>query len=134
MISGGYTFMYPVEFNPQTHKNTGTYLKYRRKHSVTFTVSSQWKKYDLNLSLFVKSKILNIDEVFLNTPILPGFGDYWAHDNNTYAVLDGTAGYRLNENLTLSFDIKNLTNTEYMGRPGDIQPQRNYSLRLSGRF
>ena len=30
--------------------------------------------------------------------------------------------------------VKNITNTEYMGRPGDIRPQRNYILRLSGRF
>ncbi len=32
-LNGGYTFIYPVEFNPATHKNTGDYLKYRRKHS-----------------------------------------------------------------------------------------------------
>lgn len=134
MLSGGYTFMYPVEFNPQTHRNTGTYLKYRRKHSVNLTLNSQWRRFDFNLSLYVRSKILNIDDVFLTTPILPGFGEYWAGDNKTYAVLDGTAGYTLSKNLTLSFEVKNLTNTEYMGRPGDIQPQRNYSLRLSGRF
>jgi hypothetical protein len=30
--------------------------------------------------------------------------------------------------------IKNVTNSEYMGRPGDIQPHRNFSIRLSGRF
>ena len=134
IVSGGYTFMYPVELNPQNHKSTGTYLKYRRKHSGTLTLSSVWKKIDANISIFVKSPILNIDEIFLTLPILPGFGNYWAHDNKTYAVLDLSAGYRLTGNLTISFDVKNLTNTEYIGRPGDIQPQRNYSLRLSGKF
>ena len=32
-LSGGYTYIYPVEFNKVTNKNTDTYLKYRRKHS-----------------------------------------------------------------------------------------------------
>jgi len=30
--------------------------------------------------------------------------------------------------------LKNITNTEYMGRPGDIQPHRNFSIRVSGSF
>ncbi|NMD02279.1 MAG: hypothetical protein GYA71_03300 [Bacteroidales bacterium] len=44
------------------------------------------------------------------------------------------AGYSLNERLKFSLAVKNITNTEYMGRPGDIQPQRNCSLRLSANF
>jgi outer membrane cobalamin receptor len=32
-LTGGYTFIYPVEFNPATHKSSDVYLKYRRKHS-----------------------------------------------------------------------------------------------------
>jgi outer membrane receptor protein involved in Fe transport len=43
-------------------------------------------------------------------------------------------GYKISNVLSLSLAVKNLTNTEYMGRPGDIQPQRNYSVRLSGNF
>ncbi len=49
-------------------------------------------------------------------------------------LLDASLGYHLNKQLNLSFMVKNLTNTEYMGRPGDIQPQRNFSLRISGEF
>jgi outer membrane receptor protein involved in Fe transport len=43
-------------------------------------------------------------------------------------------GFRLSDRYTLSMVIKNLTNTEYMGRPGDIQPQRSFSLRFSGKL
>ena len=32
-LTGGYTYIYPVEFNQATNKNTDIYLKYRRKHS-----------------------------------------------------------------------------------------------------
>ncbi len=133
-FAGGYSFIYPVEVNPITLKNTSTYLKYRRKHSVKFSIITDWKKLEAGLNLYAKSKILNIDDVFLTTPILPGFSDYWYVHNTGYWLIDGTIGYKLTEELTLSLAVKNLTNTEYMGRPGDIQPQRNYSLRLTGRF
>ena len=48
--------------------------------------------------------------------------------------MDCSAGYRLSDRLKVSAALKNVTNTEYMGRPGDLQPHRNISLRLSGRF
>ena len=133
-MSGGYTYMYPVEFNKYTHQNTDTYLKYRRKHSGVLSLDTQIKRTTLGFSLFLRSKILNIDDVFINTPILPGFGEYWAGHNKGYATIDVNAGYIFYEKYTLSFAVKNLTNAEYMGRPGDIQPQRTWSIRFSGRL
>ncbi|MBN2861821.1 MAG: TonB-dependent receptor [Bacteroidales bacterium] len=133
-FTGGYSFIYPVEVNPVTLENTSTFLKYRRKHSLNLSVGTEWKRLEAGLNFYAKSKILNIDQVFLDTPILEGFDEYWAEHNTGYCLLDGTIGYKLTEKLTLSLAVKNLTNTEYMGRPGDIQPQRNYSLRFSGSF
>lgn len=133
-FTGGYTFIYPVEFNKHTNQNTGIYLKYRRKHSGIISADGQWKKFSIGLSLYIKSKILNIDDVFITTPILVGFDDYWAGHNTGYVMLDGTFGYKINERFTLSLAVKNITNTEYMGRPGDIQPQRNFSVRFSGKI
>jgi outer membrane receptor protein involved in Fe transport len=133
-MTGGYTFMYPVEFDKRTHQNTDIYLKYRRKHSGIISFDTQWKKFDLGLNLYIKSKILNIDDVFITTDILPGFADYWAGHNTGYGSLDGNIGYKINDKFTLSLAVKNITNTEYMGRPGDIQPQRNFSVRFSGKI
>jgi outer membrane receptor protein involved in Fe transport len=137
-ISGGYTFIYPVEFNSLTQRNTDTYLKYRRKHSGKISMNMTWKKLFSGLNLYVKSKILNIDNVFLNPDtresILPGFYDYWNQDNKGYFLADGNLGYKITGNLDLSFVVKNIANTEYIGRPGDIQPQRNFSIRLSGKY
>jgi len=136
--SAGYTFMYPVEFNRATHKNTGVYLKYRRKHSLKIDLGSTYRKLEVGFTLFVKSNILNIDDVFLNEltreTILPGFYDYWTNNNKTYILTDLHCGYNIGKSYTISVAVKNLTNTEYMGRPGDIMPQRNFSLRLAGRF
>jgi outer membrane receptor protein involved in Fe transport len=137
-LAGGYTYTYPVEFNQVTHKSTGTYLKYRRKHSTKISLNTSYKKYELGLNIYAKSKILNIDNVFLdkNTreSILPGFYEYWLKNNKGYFVIDCNLGYNVIKLLNLSLVVKNITNTEYMGRPGDIQPQRNFSLRLSGKF
>ncbi len=137
-LTGGYTYTYPVEFNKITNKNTDTYLKYRRKHSAKISLNSSVKKFELNLGLYVRSKILSIDNVFLDEltreSILPGFYEYWLKKNKGYFLFDGTFGYMITKHLTLSIAVKNITNTEYMGRPGDIQPQRNFSLRLSGKF
>lgn len=137
-INGGYTYISPVQYNENTHKSTGMYLKYRRKHSASVNISSSWKKIELGLGIYAKSKILNIDDVFLNPvtreSILPGFYDYWIRHNKGYISMDGFAGYRITDHLTISFMVKNLTNEEYMGRPGDIQPQRFFNLRVSGNY
>lgn len=137
-ITGGYTFIYPVEYNKVTHKNSDTYLKYRRKHSAKISMNTSYKKFDLGISLYAKSKILNVDNVFLDEStresILPGFYEYWVKNNSGYFLMDGNLTFNLNKVLDLSLAVKNITNTEYMGRPGDIQPQRNFSLRLSGKF
>jgi outer membrane receptor protein involved in Fe transport len=76
--------------------------------------------------------------VFLNPAtreqILPGFYDYWQENNTGYFLMDGNIGYRLGAAITVSLAVKNISNTEYMGRPGDIQPHRNFSIRLGGQF
>lgn len=136
--SGGYTYIYPVEYNQVTHQVSDTFLKYRRKHSAKFSIDALYRKFELGLSFYARSKILNIDDVFLNEltreEILPGFYDYWLEHNTGYFMMDGNIGYSINKALGVSMAIKNITNTEYMGRPGDIQPHRNMSLRLSGNF
>jgi iron complex outermembrane receptor protein len=137
-LSGGYIFMYPVEFNPVTKENTDTYLKYRRKHAGKISMNSGYRKFELGLDFYAKSKILNIDDVFLDEltreVILPGFYDYWINNNTGYFLMDVNFAYIMNERFKISLAIKNITNTEYMGRPGDIRSQRSFGLRISGNF
>ena len=137
-INMGYTYIYPVEYFPATSKKTDIYLKYRRKHSLKINSTTTYGKFGFDFSIYFKSKILNIDEVFLNEStrekILPGFYDYWLDHNKGYLLIDEIISYKINKSITLSMAFKNALNAEYMGRPGDIQPQRNYSLRLSGSF
>ncbi|MBW6480393.1 MAG: TonB-dependent receptor [Bacteroidales bacterium] len=137
-ISGGYVFMYPVEFDPRTGKNTDTFLKYRRNHSAKLSLGTAFRKYRLGTDLFYRSKMQNIDEVFLDEltreTILPGFYDYWNSNNTGYFIMDLNMGWQFHQNYEISMVVKNFTNTEYMGRPGDIQPHRSFSIRVSGNF
>ncbi|MEE4214836.1 MAG: TonB-dependent receptor [Bacteroidales bacterium] len=137
-MRGGYTFMYPVEFNGISGRNTDTYLKFRRKHSSQLSVSTIYQRFETGVSCYLKSRILAIDDVFVNPltreDLLPGFFDWWTENNKGHFLLDMHAKYRFNTMYDLSISVKNLTNTEYMGRPGDIRPQRYYSLQFGARF
>ncbi len=137
-LSGGYIYTYPVEYNPITHRNKDVFLKYRRKHSAKLNIENRYRKMVLGAGMYIRSPILNIDKVFLDETtresFLPGFYEYWTNDNKTYFLMDVNLGYDLTDHFNLSLVIKNLTNTEYMGRPGDIRPQRSFGIRLSGKF
>jgi iron complex outermembrane receptor protein len=137
-IRGAYTFMYPIEFNGISGRNTDTYLKFRRKHSSQLSLSTIYKSFETGVSGYLKSRILAIDDVFVNPltreELLPGFYDWWTQNNTGHFLMDIYARYRFNARYDLSFSVKNLTNTEYMGRPGDIQPQRYFSLQFGARF
>ncbi|MFN8256013.1 MAG: TonB-dependent receptor [Bacteroidales bacterium] len=137
-FGGGYTYIYPVELDKATNQSTEIWLKYRRKHAAKVNLSFSYKKFELGMVMFYKSKILNIDDVFLNPmtreSLLPGFYDYWQTHNTGSFVADGYISCLITQNLKFSIAVKNFTNTEYMGRPGDIQPQRFFSLQLSGVF
>ncbi len=137
-ISGSYVFLVPAEYDPYSGRNTGEMLKYRRRHSGQLHWQLGFGKYFGGLRLTARSKLLRIDPVFLNErtreQLLPGFYDYWQQANKGHALWDLQLGYRAGERYTFTGMIKNLTNHEYLGRPGDIQPQRSFSLRFQARF
>lgn len=137
-LRGGYVYMYPVEFDPRTGNNTGQLLKYRRKHAGKLSLATQYGLWRMGVDLFARSRILNIDDVFLDEltreEILPGFYDYWQNQQTGHLVIDGVVARRISSVWTLSGAIKNLGNTEYMGRPGDIMPHRSFHLRLQAAF
>lgn len=137
-LSGSYTFVYPVAIARMTSNDKPEYLKYRRKHSAHISGGLQWRLLSSSVSVYAKSALLDIDDVFLNEltreDFLPGFYDYWQEGNKAYATIDFNTSYRIRENYTISFMIRNLGNVEYMGRPGDIQPHRYFSLQISAVF
>ncbi len=135
---GGYVFMVPVEFDPNTYKNTGEYLKFRRKHALTVSLTSAVDRVSAGFTLTARSRILDIDDAFLNPltreHILPGFYNYWQTKNTGYFVLDLRLACQVSHRYQLSLVGNNITNTEHMGRPGDIRPHRSFSVRMTATF
>ncbi len=137
-FSGGYLFVWPVEFNYATGLNKDVFLKYRRKHSTRISFQTRKGDIETGTNIFYRSAMLNIDDVFVNPgtreTILPGFYDYWQKKNTGYFLMDINIGYYISKFYKVSLVVKNVTNTEYMGRPGDVRPHRNFTLRISGMF
>ncbi len=135
IITLNYVLMNPQELNPETGQPTGLKLKYRRTHALKLGLDGKLGKWQAGTDVIVRSKMLRVDEVFLQSLqgryILPGFPEYWATHNTGHMVVDVRLSYAITEWVNLSAVVKNFTNHEYMGRPGDVQPPRWFSLRLS---
>jgi iron complex outermembrane receptor protein len=82
--------------------------------------------------------MLRVDDVFTNIltreSLLPGFYDYWTENNSGYLLMDVRLAFRINDLMRLSLMVKNIGNVEYMGRPGDVQPQRSFLMRIGIAF
>ncbi|MBK9291827.1 MAG: TonB-dependent receptor [Bacteroidetes bacterium] len=131
-----YVLLNPQELNPETGQPNGFKLKYRRTHTLKVGLDGRLGKWSAGTDVIIRSKMLRVDDVFLQSIqgqyILPGFPEYWQAHNTAHMVADLRLAYALTENISISAVVKNISNTEYMGRPGDIQPPRWFSLRLSG--
>ncbi len=72
------------------------------RNSAKLSLSTSLPRYELGLHLFARSSMLNIDDVFVNEltreAILPGFYDYWLHNNNGHFLANLSLGYRISAN------------------------------------
>ena len=75
-----------------------------------------------------------IDEAFeepiIGTEIFPGLKEYRQENNTGEIIFDFRISYAFTPSTSLSFIAKNILNNEYMGRPGDIQPPRSFTLQF----
>lgn len=138
-LIAGYTCILPLDLNVSDSASVeDKYLKYRNIHSVKADAETKYKIVTLGLTYIYSSRIKNIDAVFLDPffgeLILPGFPTYWEEHNKGYTVLDGRLMFDITKTVTLAFIVKNIFNKEYMGRPGDIYPPRNVTLKLNVKF
>jgi outer membrane cobalamin receptor len=138
-LIAGYTYILPLDLNiPDSARVEDKFLKYRNIHSIKADAETKYKIITLGLTFIYSSKIKNIDAVFLDPffgeIILPGFPEYWEKHNTGYSVLDGRLMVDITKRVTLAFIAKNILNKEYMGRPGDIYPPRNITLKLNVNF
>ncbi len=152
-ILGGYTYIKPVNLNFDSTYRTSfsdssiNILKYRYEHMAKLDIQYDWKKLSVGISLRYNSFIRNIDRAFVEPLfsdilptwnsglyILPGLKEYREKNNKGELIVDHRISWELTKNARINFVTNNLFNVEYMGRPGDMQPPRNYSLQVILKF
>lgn len=140
----GYTYMNPISLNDDatyraTFSDSGTtMLKYRFKHLARADVEATYKNFSLGASMRYNSFMSNIDAVFedgvAGTQILPGLKQYRVLNNKGTLVFDLRTGYKIADKYRIGFMVNNVFNREYVARPGDVQPPRNFILQLQMSF
>jgi len=141
-FSGGYTLMNPIDptllDSTEIVEADGQILNYRRRHLLKLDLEAEAWKLFAGVNLQFYSRMINVDEVFLDPLIgnilLPGFPDYWEDHSVPYTLLDFRLGWNITEMIRISSILKNAFNVEYLGRPGDIGAPRNITLQLHLQF
>lgn len=132
----GYTYMNPVTRNRDSlylasfSDSSSTMLKYRFRHMAKADIQATYKGFSLGASMRMNSFMTNIDATFedgiFGQQILPGLKQYRKDNNGPTYVFDARIGYEFLEHYRLGFIVSNVFNTEYMSRPGDVQPPRTF--------
>ena len=141
-VSAGYTIMDPV--NPLLLDSLGRtddeayVLNYRRRHLVKSDFEAEFKGVFAGMNLQYNSRMINVDEAFINPiladNILPGFPDYWNNEAGGYLLVDFRLGWNISRVFRISALMVNAFNVEYLGRPGDIGPPRQFTLQMKLTF
>ena len=142
VITGGYTFMNPVdpayieEFGKD--EDEAHILKYRRRHLFKADVELEFWKMFTGMNLQYNSRMINVDEVFIDNLtgnlLQPGFPAYWDEHAIGYTRIDFRLGWNITEVFRVNAILKNAFNVEYLGRPGDIGAPRNMTLQAKITF
>jgi iron complex outermembrane receptor protein len=135
----GYTYTNPISLNNDSiyrstfSDNTTNMLKYRFNHMVKGDVELIYKDFNFGISCRYTSFMKNIDRAFQEVlpggeQIFKGLEEYRALNNRGFAIVDARVGYKVNEQVQMSFIANNLFNIEYTSRPGAIQPPRMFMM------
>ncbi|MBW6459335.1 MAG: TonB-dependent receptor [Bacteroidales bacterium] len=126
----GYTYMDPVDLSADSTEQK--ILKYRYRHSAKGDISASLQKFSTGLTVSYQSFIERIDMAFeekiLGQEIFPGLKEYRQENDKGAVIIDWRFSWQVSSASRISIIIRNLTNKEHMGRPGDIQPPRNFTL------
>ena len=155
----GYTYMNPITLNnnPEyraTFSDTTTnILKYRFKHLFKGDLQVDYKFISFGGSIRYNSYMVNIDQSFydlqiagtslgfpssvtvhLGDQLLRGFPSYRNRFTTGATVLDARIIFKLSPTTKLGINVNNILNSEFMGRPGDIQAPRNIAVQMNLKF
>lgn len=119
---------------PLTFRNTSTdptYLKYRYKRQLNYTVSLLWRKWSLDVRGAAFSRMENIDLAFIQeiSLFVPNIDS--AYRNLTqFHLVNAVVRFNISSKLAVGLNAQNLFNREYMLRPADLGAPRSIRAQL----
>lgn len=119
-------------------------LKYRNRHTFTFDGQISPGKFDIGLSVQLRSWMENVDYAFVS-PIFKVIGGtpFEAisafrnqHQGMTTCLIDLRFGRRFlkDDRLNINFVVKNILNQTYEIRPAILGAPRNYAIQMGYKF
>jgi len=135
-LIAGYTYIDP-EYQVFTDENMArstsdeNVLKYRNRHLAKFDIESRYQAFSLGITGTKASKMEAIDSVL---GLIRGTNDYRKANDHGYTTFGARLAFIPNDHIRLSLIIDNLTNEEYMTRPGKLDAPRQSTLRLDYTF
>ncbi|MBP7464041.1 MAG: TonB-dependent receptor, partial [Bacteroidales bacterium] len=156
----GYTYNNPVNKAgaDSTASTDNPVLKYRYIHSFKGDLDFEAKRFTFGFNWIYNSPMKNVDRLFCDERdpstmdeyeadlyafyylmsdlfLLPGYFDYRiANADQPYVSFDARMGFKFNEYIRASVLVKNVFNSEYVGRPGDLRPPRRFEIQLTAKF
>jgi outer membrane cobalamin receptor len=144
-ILAGYTFIDPRQINFDLAVDTisnvlkENLLKYRYRHSFKGDIEMTVKKISIGASARYNSFMENIDRLFnvgivdvlTGNTLLPAMKEYREEHSKGNLIFDFRLSCGISQGLKASFLVNNALNTEYVGRPYDMQPPRTFTLQFS---
>ena len=114
-------------------------LPFRNRHTVRADVELTWKNMSVGSTFYFMSTYENIDHNFVFIEVaIPGFISPWIDTHKNYRgdfTMDMRASYTIPKIKTkINFVVKNLTNLEYMARPGVMNVPRSFNVRVDFNF
>lgn len=152
----GYTYNNPIAKAglDTTASSLSPVLKYRNRHSIKADVMLETKRITIGANIIWRSAMENVDRLFcderdeetvasstwntyklFSSIILPGYWDYRiANAKKSYFNLDLRFGFKFSEYISANFIVKNVLNSEFVGRPGDMHAPRRFEIMISSNF
>lgn len=117
-----------------TYEDCTNILKYRSRHSAKIDIQSTYKKFSLGFGATYMSKMVNIDNVLELLIASGSIGEWRRQNDHGNLILEARAAYQITDFWKLSLIGKNISNREYVSRPGQLEAPANVAVRMDFDF
>ena len=114
--------------------NCENILKYRSRHSAKMDFQMTRNKFSIGMGATFDSQMVSIDTDLEGLVSLGSIQAWRKQHQHGDLILSARLGYQVKEFMKVSLVGDNITNREYVSRPGQLQSPANIALRMDFDF